>query len=630
MNIHNLTIIKTFSFLLLSIGLLQAQEDSKYIYKNETVTITFDDGLKVTSEISEKKHIVKSKNIADYSESIYYNNFIEVVDINIKTHNLTKDKIFRTGKNQVATVDADDENIFHSDSKLKQFVFPGVVDNSDLYLDYKLKYNNPRLLSLFKFQDNLNIDNSQFKIICDSDIELGYKLYGLNTDKIKFSKTIENGKNVFLWEISDVKKFETERLMPAPYTVIPHIVYYIKSYKENNTTRNLLNDTKDLYDWYVSLIKQTNTKDKSVLKVFTEKLVEHAKTDREKAKLVFEWVQKNLHYVAFEFAMGGFIPRDAVDVYDKKFGDCKDMANLLDQMFKIANLKSGITWVGTTDKPYGYSEITSPLIDNHMIAWAIIDGVRYYFDATDKFCPFLLPSQMIQGKESMSGISAAEFLIEKIPVLEAKTNQTIYDFEVKFDNNKVSGKIKNTISGLSKSDLLNVIFATPNSENEIWNQNVAAYNSNINLTILDKNNNSYSEKPAVVNFNFILDDYAKSVGSSFIFKPILLPYFSNNSIDIAERKFDFDLKKATSFLVRYSFEIPQKQAVEFMPKDFKLSNTIFDCEFSYKQEKDKILVVQNINIKKTRLEKNDFELWNESLKQINKQSSQSILLKNEN
>jgi hypothetical protein len=624
---------KTLLFFLAFYVSLFGQEKSKYYFKNETVTIKYTDQLSVKSFVEQSKHIPKSKNIQDYTESIYFNNFMEISQINAKTIDLNKKKtyeLFGLFKAPIEVVDAQHENIFHSDSKYKKFTFENVVDNSDVELSYNIDYNNTRILPAFTFQDELDIHTSKITIICGSNVELGYKLYGLNTDKVKFTKSIGTENTIYTWEMNNIPGFEPEQDMQKPYCVIPHLVYFVKNLKVNGGVIPYLDSTKDLYRWYVDLVKQTNTRDQTQLKAFTKEIIKEAKTDKEKTKIIFEWVQKNLHYVAFEYAMGGYIPRDAVEVYEKKYGDCKDMANLLVQMFKIANIESGLTWIGTTDKPYSYSEITSPLIDNHMIASAKIEGIRYYFDATDKFCPFLLPSQMIQGKEALSYINEKEFSVDVVPVLEPKINQLNYDFDIKFNQDKIAGELNNTISGLNKSILLNRVFSTPNKENEIWNLNVTEYNPKINLSILDKKANNYSDASAIVKYNFTLDDWTKNIGNNFIFKPILLPYFSNEFINIDERKYDYNLKTTTSFIANYTYEIPEKKSVEFLPKNFKLNNTILDCELNYKLEKNKIIVYQNVNVKKVLIHKNEFELWNESLKQILKQSSQSILLKNEN
>lgn len=621
---------KALLFLVLNTTLFFGQEKSKYVYKNETINIEVNKGnLEINSNVDEQKYIAKSKNISDYSESIYYNSFKDISNIRASTKNLKKDKTYYLNFDQIVTVAAESEEIFHSDSKYKRFLHTRVEDNCNVNLAYKITYKNPRLLPVFRFQDDLDVDYTSIKIICDNGIDLGYKLYGLNTDKIKFTKTAENGKDIYTWEMQNVEKLELENDMQNPSFIIPHLAYYVKSYQANNQKQNYLESTQDLYNWYSSLLKETNNRDQSGLKTLTENLIKDAKTDKEKAKIIFEWVQKNLHYVAFEYAMGGFIPRDAADIYEKKYGDCKDMANLIYQMFKVAKLEAGLTWIGTSDKPYAYTEITTPIIDNHMIASAKIDGTRYYFDATDKFCPFLFPSQMIQGKEALSLVNEKEFVVEKVEIISPTKNEINYNFNVKIEENAVKGDVKSTISGLNKSQLLNNLFYNPNKENEIWNGMIANYNPKITLNLVDKNRNEYQESPALVNHTFVLEDWIKKFEGNLIFKPLLLPFFSDNQIDATVRKYTVNYKKANSYKAKYVYEIPENYSVEFLPKNFKLDNDLFSSEIIYQTDKNQITVQQTLSMKKTIVLKEEFENWNTTLKQILKQSTQSIILKNE-
>src|SRR5690606_41037728 len=96
----------------------------------------------------------------------------------------------------------------------------------------------------------------------------------------------------------------------------------------------------------------------------------------------------------------GFIPREADKVFERKFGDCKDMTSIITEMAKYVNVPNvNFTWIGTRELPYTYQQLPTPAVDNHMIATYIKDGKKIYLDATDANVPFGMPSGFIQGKE---------------------------------------------------------------------------------------------------------------------------------------------------------------------------------------------------------------------------------------
>ena len=128
-------------------------------------------------------------------------------------------------------------------------------------------------------------------------------------------------------------------------------------------------------------------------------------------QIIFNWVQDNIRYIAFEDGLGGFIPRDAASVCNKRYGDCKDMANLLFEMLNHAGIEAYRAWIGTRNRPYKYKEVPTPMVDNHMITAVIIDGETIFLDATDSYVPFGLPSAFTQTKEALLGIDENSYNI---------------------------------------------------------------------------------------------------------------------------------------------------------------------------------------------------------------------------
>jgi hypothetical protein len=122
---------------------------------------------------------------------------------------------------------------------------------------------------------------------------------------------------------------------------------------------------------------------------------------KKKARRIYNWVQKNIKYVAFEQGMEGFVPREANLVCNRRFGDCKDMSSILTVMLNTAGVPAYYTWIGTRHLPYRYAETPLPLVDNHMISTIKLNDKFIFLDGTDNNCVFGMPSEHIQGKEAL-------------------------------------------------------------------------------------------------------------------------------------------------------------------------------------------------------------------------------------
>lgn len=609
-----------FSFQLFS------QEKSKIVYSNETVVINSGKTLEIEIFTNESRTIYKSKNTQEYSIRIPFDSFSEISNIKGSTYVVNTKKKVDLNSYSIATVDAKYENIYKSDNKFKFFVMPKVEDNSIIEFSYKSKLKQPRFLSSFLFQNPIKTETAKLQIRCQSSTEIGYKLFGNYQDKIAFTKTTEGNLDIYTWEAKDIPEFEIEEDMPSSLHFMPHIIYYIKSYEKDGKKEELLGTPEKLYEWYFSLIKGINTTDETVLKNKTEELIKDKTTDFEKVKAVYQWVQQNVHYVAFEDGMGGFVPREASDVFLKLYGDCKDMANLLNQMLRYAKLDSNLTWIGTRSKPYKYEEVPTPQVDNHMITNVVIDGKSYFLDATDKFCPFLFPSEFIQGKEALVGKSEKEFRLEMVPEVGSNKNKITVLMKLNLENNHIVGNVSTTVSGLKKSYLLNNLSAYNQKENEIWKNILTSNNQKIQLEIQELQKNNYQEQPSKASFKLKLEDGVKDVNGKLLLKPLLLFPLKESLIDIEKRQFPLDNKLAYEYEIQYDYQLPLDCKVEFLPENSKVENDLGSFDFQYKVIKNTITVTQRIVSKKLLLEIKDFSVWNSFIKALNKQYNQSIIL----
>ncbi|SEP91904.1 DUF3857 domain-containing transglutaminase family protein [Flavobacterium urocaniciphilum] len=604
---------------------LYAQEKSQVIYKNEIVTISNKNSLEIESYFTESRLITKSKNQYEYVISVPYNSFNEISEIKGSTLIQKSNKKHTLYSSSIREFDAEEENIFKSDTKIKQFLLPFVEDNSVIEYSFKNKIKQPRFLSVFRFQNPLKTQSSKLTIHCDSNVELGFKVFGEHQDKIVFTKSTNGNIDTYTWLAKEVPEFELEEDMPNALYVQPHIIYYIKKYNNKGQTEELLENASNLYSWYYTLVKNINKKDQTALKNATLNIIKDKASDLEKAQAIYYWVQQNLHYVAFEDGMGGFIPREAADVHSKLYGDCKDMANLLNEMFRYANLKSNLTWIGTRLKPYTYEEVPTPQVDNHMITHLEIDGKSYFLDATDKFCSFFLPTSHIQGKEALIG-NDEKFNIKKVPVVESSENSTSMTFDLKIEDKSVKGLATVYTNGYSKSELLNILSNFPQKQKEIWKSIINATNSKINLEPIEFATNEYKNTPSKATFNLQLEDAVKDINGKLLVKPIIVFPLKDTQIDIEKRKYPVESEYNQLYKLEYQYEIPTDYKVEFLPENSKNESDVASFEIQYKVQNNLLLVSQKVTTKKLLIEKSDFEKWNAFLKLLNKQYNQSIIL----
>lgn len=151
-------------------------------------------------------------------------------------------------------------------------------------------------------------------------------------------------------------------------------------------------------DWF---IKKTEGHEALNTNSLPQDLVALSKKGKslELAKACFAYVQNNIQYLDIENGLNALIPRQANQTIINKYGDCKDMAMLLHQLFQTFGFESYLSISKTSSKKDTY-DFPSIAMANHMIVSLVWENKLYFLDCTEQECLFGDPSMQILGTET--------------------------------------------------------------------------------------------------------------------------------------------------------------------------------------------------------------------------------------
>ncbi|MES2617198.1 MAG: transglutaminase domain-containing protein [Bacteroidota bacterium] len=232
---------------------------------------------------------------------------------------------------------------------------------------------------------------------------------------------------------------------------LPMLYIHYKSVNTPKVKKNIFNSTDDLYKWYRQ-VTGTLQNDTAKFAEFTRNLVKDAKTDEEKIKKVFYWIQDNVRYIAFEDGIAGFRPDECSNVFSKKYGDCKGMANLSRNMLKVLGYDARMVWIGTRHLNFSY-DIPGLNVDNHAICAVKLNEKLIFLDATETYCALGDYANRIQGRRCIVE-DGEKYTIERIPEFGPEHNRTTVTENVTLNNGQLDVKGKKIFLGESKIDFL--------------------------------------------------------------------------------------------------------------------------------------------------------------------------------
>ncbi len=520
------------------------------------------------------------------------------------------------------------DNSFYDDSKSLNFIYPNLEKGSKTKLKYSQKINDPRLLNAFFFGNTYPIINCKLTLIVDKNVDLIFQEFNTGGIPIIFSKSENRKSNIYRWEVKNMDEFELEENSISYRSILPHIIPRISSYKIDGGSKNILNDVSDLYNWYSSLVENINKgEDSPELVSLVESLTIDKANDFEKVRAIYYWTQENIKYIAFEYALGGFVPREANDVFEKKYGDCKDNSSILYKMLEIAGIKGNLTWIGTRRIPYRYSEVPTPIVDNHMILSFEYMGKTYFLDATGRYTSIDSPTSFIQGKEALVAKDSDAFEIKVVPIIEPKENSFIDHSIIELEGTNLKGKSTVEISGYIKTDCFYDL-EKKNSESKIkeyYNSIFEKGNNSFLIENLVETNKFNYDRNLVVNYDFNISNHAKILGDEIYLnlnlnkKLLALKTKENRKTPIEYEYKDF-------YEYQTTFNIPEGYSIEYLPENVRVSNQYISCAIDYKLDNDQIHYYHTITLKSLILDKIAQKEVNELIEQIEQDYKEVVVL----
>lgn len=588
------------------------------------------DSLEITQDVNTEILYLNDKAHFFNSGKVYYSYFSKLLDLEAKTLVPEKNNKYRTMKVQKFEETGETSgSIFYDDSRSKSFVYPGLQKGAKTVLTYKKQIIDPHLFTMFYFGAQFPVAHSKLVVRTHRDVKLQYKMFNAEKLNIKYTTT-EKGKYVeHIWEVQDVSSYPNEPGTPSSRYYLPHIIYYVESYKVKDKEVPVLRNLDDLYRWNFSFAKETLKENDPAIQALTDSVIANAKTDYEKAKNIYYWVQEQIKYVAFEDGLRGFRPNSPAMVCNKRYGDCKDMASLLNGMLRMAGLKSYLVWIGSRELPYKYTEIPTPVVDNHMIAAVELEKDSIiYLDATSRYTPFGLPSSFIMGKEALIAIDETTYRIKTVPVMSKGVNVMVDSTTFTIEDKKITGKGKLTLTGYQKANNTYGLEGRRKEDlDRIMNRFLEKGNNKYKTTDYSISNINDKDKPLLFDYSFTIEDYATIVDNELYINLVLDKHLQGATIDTAK----YFLPRENDYPYTYSsvnsFEIPQGYTVDQLPKETHYDGDLFGYRISYTRNGNKVIVTSTVYVNYLLMTKDKFPEWNDMIKQLSNSYRESLILK---
>lgn len=148
---------------------------------------------------------------------------------------------------------------------------------------------------------------------------------------------------VYSWSVAGLRAIReetgsrTSQYLPA-IMMAPGVFEYANSAGD-------MNSWKQFGSWYYGFSRQDTPFFSPARTADVQAMVKSAKSEKEKVKILYEYLQKNTRYVNISLGIGGLKPFPASFVDERKYGDCKALANYMRSLLQVAGIPSFLALV---------------------------------------------------------------------------------------------------------------------------------------------------------------------------------------------------------------------------------------------------------------------------------------------
>lgn len=454
---------------------------------------------------------------------------------------------------------------------------------------YRIVYSFRVIYSKFLSLASLNYTNSRTPIIsgelvAEAPIDLPITFKQRNTDPPAID-TINNNIR-YVWKYN-YRPLKTKELNASPNNTEAPIIhaapinfkYGVEGNKEN---------WKSFGNWVYRLNRGRDilpapeqAKINSLLSGVTD--------DKEKAKILYQYLQDYTRYINVSINIGGMQTYPASYVYTNKYGDCKALTNYMQAMLKYAGIKSYYTLIFAGGQIVDVDTTFPSQVFNHAILTIPFEKDTVYLECTSKNTPFGYMGAFTQARKALL-IDENNSHFVNIPPLSP--NNVLCNRSIFVDLKTSNIKLTSTARGDNYENL--IYLASDINKNTIdkYIRNTILTGS-YDLINFNLEKAAYDNPSIKLNAECQFHNLLKKYGDNLIIEPFSIEIPTYEAPET--RKSDLQLDYPSFYKDTICYSLPDDKKVK-LPEDINMESDYGKYSISYKQKNNEVYIYKSILI----------------------------------
>ena len=379
----------------------------------------------------------------------------------------------------------------------KYATYPFTVEYS-YQLDMKQTFELP---SWGHGGENTSYENSLFVVKVPTGYSFRYKEYNIVQGVVKSS---QDGKDTYTWSLNNLKARISEPMSPITKPDYP-LVELAPNKFEVGETKGSCESWKEIGIWASTLIEgKDKLPDATVAKM--KEITVNCKSDFEKIKKVYEYMQQKTRYVSIQIGIGGWQPFDGTVVDKYSYGDCKALSNYTKALLTSIGIKSYYVLVNASAGSHNIDVSFPSNQFTHAMVCVPLEKDTVWLECTSQRLPCGFNGDFTDDRDVLlvNGTDSRLVHTRSYPAAENCINR---HSSITF-NDEATGnaEVKTTYNGLCYDDILSINNADNADKKRIVTQRIELPSFTLDKFLYTENrsqNPSFDEKLNITVTNYI-------------------------------------------------------------------------------------------------------------------------------
>ena len=466
------------------------------------------------------------------------------------------------------------------------------------------------------------VQQSVFEVDVPADLGVRYKLLNTNNQP---QITHTGNKDVYKWELKNLIAYKLEKQSGSAFSYEPTVLIGPNKFKLDDYDGDMTS-WKNFGAWMDNLYAKTTglPEDK---KLFYQNMVKHATTDKEKAAILYSYMQNNMRYVSIQLGIGGLQPFAASFVDDKKYGDCKALSNYLKSALDAVGVKSNLVIIEGSTTPRDVLEDFPANYFNHVILCIPQPNDTIWLECTSTTLPFAQLGPFTENRKAMMVTDAGGALVNtpaSIYTTNTKNINTIIEV-----NEDGGAKVKTnyTLFGDDRDELLMRYHDLKDDEKRKFFISNMEWKQPDNFEISNSKDKANPYRVAAkMDYEKI---YSFNAGSKLFFETRLYPVFDEEIPEYTNRKADYYFTCPYQVMDTTVYKFPAIYTLENSPKNKQVLFAFaqYTCNYSWDATTHTLTAIALLQIKDRVIKAADYSKLLDFKKQVMADMNEKIVMK---